>query len=144
MRFASLGNSASRAFLHASDASISTWPRTSSRTGVDTLGRRGGRRRAQIGRQIAKRHIGFMADSGNDRLFAHRYRADDALLVERPQILHRAAAPRHDDDADVFQPLEQPNGSDATSSSAPTPCTRTGQSRMRASGLRRSDTFRMS
>ena len=50
-----------------------------------------------------------MPDRGNDRLFAHRHRANDAFLVERPQILHRAAAPRHDDDADVFQPFEHPN-----------------------------------
>ena len=104
-----LGNGVSGAFLHLPthdlnfvEHFIPNWH--------DTLGRRRRCRRAQIRRQIAKRHIGFMADSGNNRLFAHRNRADDALFIERPQILHRTAAARHNDDAHMFQPLKQMNG----------------------------------
>lgn len=140
--FCPLGNSVSGDFLHLPTHDLNFVEHFIPNR-HDTLGRRRRCRRAQIRRQIAKRHIGFMADSGNNRLFAHRNRADDALFIERPQILHRAAAARHNDDAHMFQPLKQMNGFNHLFI-RPDSCTRTGQSRICASGFRRSDTFKIS
>ncbi|VWC42463.1 hypothetical protein BLA6860_07099 [Burkholderia lata] len=56
------------------------------------LGRAGRRRRTQVGREVRDREIGFVPDAADDRQFARRDRARQRLVVERPQILDRAAA----------------------------------------------------
>ena len=58
----------------------------------------GGRgRRAQVGGIVAQRRVGLVPDRGDQRDRAARDRAHDRFLVERPQILDRAAAARDDD-----------------------------------------------
>ncbi len=54
------------------------------------------RRRALVGCEVDQSHVGFVADGGNERDHAVRRGADHDLLVERPQVLQRAAAARDD------------------------------------------------
>ena len=56
------------------------------------LGRGGRRRRARIGREIRERQIDLVTDRADHRHRAARDRAHDALVVERGEIGHRAAA----------------------------------------------------
>jgi hypothetical protein len=51
-----------------------------------------------VGGKIDQRHVGFMADSGDQRDRAVSRRPHDNLFVERPQILNGPAAARHDKD----------------------------------------------
>ena len=62
------------------------------------LGGGGRRRRALVGGEVDQRDVGLVADRGNQRDHAVRRGAHHDLLVERPQILQRAAAARHDDE----------------------------------------------
>ena len=55
------------------------------------FGRAGRRRRTHVGREVRDREIGFVPDAADDRQFARRDRARQRLVVERPQILDRAA-----------------------------------------------------
>ena len=57
----------------------------------------GRRRRAPVGRKIDQRDVGLVADRGNERDHALGRRPHHDLLVERPQVLERAAAARDDD-----------------------------------------------
>ena len=50
------------------------------------------RRRAQVGGEVGEAEIGFMADRGDDRHRRGGDRAHQMLVVERPQVLERAAA----------------------------------------------------
>ena len=52
----------------------------------------GGRRRARVGDEVADREVGLVADAGHDRHARLEHGARDDLLVERPQVLDRAAA----------------------------------------------------
>ena len=70
------------------------------------LGRGRRRRRAQVGDEVRDREVGLVADRGDHRNAAGVDRARDRLLVERPQILQRAAAARDDDDVDVGDRLQ--------------------------------------
>src|SRR5262245_47922665 len=52
------------------------------------------RRRAQICHEVRDGHIDLMAHARYRRHAARRDRTRDALIVEAPEILERAAAPR--------------------------------------------------
>ena len=89
------------------------------------------------GRSAAKSHkrgVGLVADRRDDRDRRVGDGADHHLLVERPQILDRAAAARDDQQVRARhrpagrQP-SKPATAAATCSAAPSPWTRTGQSR---------------
>ena len=67
----------------------------------DHLRRRRRRRRAHVGDEVGDRDVGFVADRRDDRHRHARDRARDDLLVERPQILDRAAAAADDHDVDA-------------------------------------------
>jgi len=73
--------------------------------------RRGGgrRRRADVGDEIADREIGFVADARDDRQLRMKYGARDDLLVERPQVVERAAAAADDQHVDVRMRIRRPN-----------------------------------
>ena len=58
----------------------------------DQRGGRRRRRRAHVGDEIADREIGLVADAGDDGDARLEHGARDDLLVERPQVLDRAAA----------------------------------------------------
>ncbi len=61
--------------------------------------RRGGRRRrAAVGDEIDQRHVGLVADRGDQRDQAVGGGADHDLLVEGPEILDGAAAARDDEE----------------------------------------------
>src|SRR5262249_61082898 len=62
------------------------------------LGGGGRRRRPLIGGEIDERHVGFVPDRGDQRDHAVGGGAHDDLLVERPQVLERAAPARDDDE----------------------------------------------
>jgi hypothetical protein len=66
-------------------------------------GFRGGRRRgrAQIRHQIADRHIDLVTDRGDRRDGTRGKCAGDALVVERPEILARAAAAPDDEHVSI-------------------------------------------
>ena len=61
------------------------------------FGGRGRRRRAHVGGEVDQRHVGLVADRGDQRDHARGRRPHDDLIVERPQILERAAAARDDE-----------------------------------------------
>ena len=70
--------------------------------------RGGGRRgRAVIGHEIAQRDVGLVSDRGDHRHGRARHRAGDALGIEGPQVLPRAAAPADDGDVEILDPAEQ-------------------------------------
>ena len=69
--------------------------------GRDQLRRRGRRRRAQVGGEIGQGDVGLVADTAHDVHRRGANRANDALVVERPQILERAAAAADDEDVDL-------------------------------------------
>ena len=60
------------------------------------LGGRGRRRRAHVGGEVDQRRVGLVADRRDERDRALGRGAHHHLLVERPQILDRAAAARDD------------------------------------------------
>ena len=63
--------------------------------------RRGRRRgRAHVGDEVADGEVGLVAHAGHDRQRRREHRARDGLLVERPQVLDRAAAARDDQHVD--------------------------------------------
>ena len=63
--------------------------------------RRGRRRGANVGDEVADGEVGLVADAADDRQDRLEHRACHRLLVERPQILDRAAAATHDQDVDL-------------------------------------------
>jgi len=64
--------------------------------------RRGRRRlRAAVRREIAEGEVGLVADGGDDRGAARADGADELLVVEAPQVLHRAAAAADHDQVDA-------------------------------------------
>lgn len=65
------------------------------------LRRAGRRRRAHVGREIGDREIGLVADAADDRHVARRDRARERLVIERPQVLDRAAAAADDQHVDL-------------------------------------------
>ena len=73
-------------------------PAISSAVGHDDLGRGGRRGRADIGGEVGQRHVDLVADAAHDRQRVRDDRADDPLVVERPQVLERAAAAGEDRD----------------------------------------------
>ena len=59
--------------------------------------RGGGRRRgADVGREVGERHVDLVPDAAHDRQRVRDDRPDDPLVVERPQVLERAAAAGED------------------------------------------------
>ena len=86
----------------------------------DETGRGGGRRRANVGGEVAQRRVLLVADGRDDRHGAGGERADDGLVAEGQQVLEAAAAARHDDDVDQRVGRDAPErGGDAR------PCGRT-------------------
>src|SRR5208282_6266894 len=71
------------------------------------LGGGGRRRRAAVGGEIDQRHVGLVADRGDQRNETCRRRAHHDLLVERPQIFERAAAAGDDDK--IWSPQQAPS-----------------------------------
>src|SRR5262245_60952734 len=61
------------------------------------LGGGGRRRRAHVGGEVDERHVGLVPDRRDQRDRARRHRSHHDLLVERPQVLERAAAARDDE-----------------------------------------------
>ncbi len=78
-------------------------------------GRRRGRRPA-VGNEVDEGGVGLVAHGADQRDRAGRDRAGQGLVVERPEVLHRAAAARHDqhvgagDRAARLQGLEAADG----------------------------------
>ena len=62
----------------------------------DALGRTRGRRRALVGDEVGDREVHLVADAAHDGNRAGEDGACDRLVVERPQVLERAAAARDD------------------------------------------------
>ena len=62
------------------------------------LGGRGRRRRAHVGGEVDERHVGLVPDRGDQRDHARGHGPHHDLLVERPQVLERAAAARDDEE----------------------------------------------
>jgi len=54
-------------------------------------------RRREVGGEVDQGHVGFVADRGNHRHRAGQDGPGQRFIVERPQILERAAAARDDD-----------------------------------------------
>ena len=69
--------------------------------GRGQLGRRGRRRRAQVGRQFGQRDVGFMADPADHRQAAAGHGPHHRLVVESPQVFQRAAAAADDQRIDL-------------------------------------------
>ena len=76
------------------------------------LGCRRGRRSAQVGDKIADGKVCFMTDRRDDRRAARGDRACEGFVVERPQILHRAAASADDQHVALSLRVELPQGVD--------------------------------
>jgi len=76
----------------------------------DQLG--GGRRRggAQVGDEVGDRIVGLVAHGRDDRRPGGRDRARHGFLVEGPEILQRAAAPRHNDHVEPGDPVQHLKG----------------------------------
>ena len=66
------------------------------------LGRGRGGRGADVGHQVADRHVDLVTNRGDHRDRGRRDRPGDRFLVEGPQVLERPAAPPDDDDIDPF------------------------------------------
>ena len=64
------------------------------------LGGGAGRRRAHVGGEVGQGHVALVADAHDDRHRRGGHRAHHLLVVERPQVLQRAAAARQDDQVD--------------------------------------------
>ena len=71
------------------------------------LGRCGRRGRPQVGDEISDGNVGLVPDGRNHRHRAGHYGARHSFLVERPKILERAAATRHDDKFRPPRPAEK-------------------------------------
>ena len=85
-------------------------PRQLVAPGDDDLGGVRRRRGAHVGDEVGDRRVDLVPDAGDDR---HRRGGDgagDGLLVERPQILERAAAARDDHDVDAGMPRHVADG----------------------------------
>ena len=78
----------------------------------DDLGGGGRRRRAPVGDEVGDRGVGLVADGGDDGHAAGEDRARDELVVERPELLDRAAAAAGDDHVDVAARVELLDGAD--------------------------------
>ena len=76
-------------------------PRDRLAVGRDELRGTGRRRRADVGDEVADREVGLVAHGGDDRQRGVDHRARDLLVVERPQVLDRAAAPSDDQHVDL-------------------------------------------
>ena len=72
------------------------------------LGGRGRRRRARIGGEVGEREIDLVTDGADHRHRAARDRAHDALVVERGEVGHGAAAAPDDHDVDARRARPSP------------------------------------
>ncbi len=128
----------------------------------DELGGGRRRRRPHVGGEVGQGHVGLVPDPGDDGPAVGDDRPHDGLLVERPQVVERAAAAgedRHRRDV-VGRAGCSAGGRPAASrisaqrssrpsaramlAAAPSPWTRHGDTTIRASGQRRSSTRAMS
>ena len=100
--------------------------------------RGGGRRgRAHVGDEVADREVGLVAHARHDRQRRLEHRARDDLLVERPQVLDRAAAARDDQHVDLARARWR-CGSRARSRPRPRcPAPASGRCTTRSAGQRR-------
>ena len=78
----------------------------------DHFGRRGGRGRSHIGYKIGDGEVDLVADGRNHRNRRLEDRPGHHLLIERPEILHGAAAASHDDHVNVVTIIEVAHPSD--------------------------------
>ena len=101
-----------------------------------------------VGRELGERHVRLVADADDDRARDARPRPARRLLVERPEVLERAAAAREDDDVGGAAGLR--DRSSARGGAAPrrsvgarrAPWTWHGATTTRTSGQRRARTLR--
>ncbi len=110
----------------------------------DDLGGRRRRRRPQIGDEIGDRDVGFVADRRDDRHRRQRDRARDDLLVERPEILDRAAAAADDDDVDAGHAADRPQRRARSRAPRPRPARAPAESRSARSRAGGASTLMMS
>jgi hypothetical protein len=89
------------------------------------LGRGGGCRRTQVGGEVGQGDVGLVADAAHHRHRRRAQRPHDALVVEGPEVLERAAAAADDEHVDLGAGRR---GAIAAHSAAgaSTPCTRLG------------------
>ncbi len=90
-----------------------------------------------VGHQIGNGHIDLVAHRGNDRMLRKENRLGYVLGVESSQVLAAAPAAAQQNNVDAHDVVETPQSALATWSAAPSPCTRTGQTRTSATGQRR-------
>ena len=69
------------------------------------FGSRRRRRRAQVGRQVRQGHVGLVSNTADQRNGRSTHRAHQTLVIERPQVLERAAAAAQDQGLDVGMPV---------------------------------------
>ena len=70
------------------------------------LGGVGGRGGAHVGDEVGDREVHLVADRRDHRDLGGGDRAGQHLVVERPQVLERAAPPSHDDHVDAAERVE--------------------------------------
>ena len=76
----------------------------------DQLCRGGRSRRPQVSDEVRDGDVGLVADRGDRRDGGRGQRARDPLVVERSQVLGRAAAARDDQDVESAAAVERANG----------------------------------
>ncbi len=113
------------------------------------LGRPGGGRRAAVGDEVDQGGVGLVPHGRDDRDGRRRHRAGQALVVEAPQVLDRAAAARDDQQVGAGDGPVRPSGRRSRGWRFPTwpqaasPWTTTGQT-MTRQGQRSAMRCRMS
>ena len=80
------------------------------RVGHDHLGGLRRRGRARVGGEVDERDVDLVTDGADDRDAARRDVAHERLVVERQEIVLRAAATADDDDVHVRHALQHPEG----------------------------------
>ena len=121
----------------------------------DELRRRRRGRRAHVGREVGQRDVDLVADAAHERHRVRDDRPDDALVVERPQVLERSPTPGEDRDRRARRPLGRRSPPRSIQRSrrrsaptmlcgAPSPWTWHATSSTRASGQRRASTLQTS
>src|SRR5262249_44729677 len=63
-------------------------------------------RRSKIGDKVADGEVHFVTNCGDHRLFRPDDGTRDAFFIEWPQVFHRPATTRDDDDIDIRRPAE--------------------------------------
>jgi hypothetical protein len=76
----------------------------------DLLGRVGRGGGAQVGDVVEQRVVRFVPDGGHHGRAAAGHRPDELLVRERQQVLHTAAAARHDDHVHLVQRVQLLHG----------------------------------